>query len=81
MERIDNDGNYEPENVKWATTMEQGANKRNNRIIEFNGERMHLAEAARRYQISEAAIRVRVDKFGWSIERALTEPTRPGRRK
>lgn len=47
LERIDNDGNYEPQNVKWATDMEQGANKRNNVFVWVKGERKHVAEAVR----------------------------------
>jgi hypothetical protein len=38
LERIDNNGNYEPENVKWATREEQGVNRRTNRMITYQGE-------------------------------------------
>src|SRR5882762_5920001 len=39
LERDENDGPYSKENCRWATLSEQGRNKRNNRIIEFAGEK------------------------------------------
>lgn len=53
LDRIDNNGNYEPGNVKWSTRLEQQNNMRSNVFVEYLGQRMTLAQAAR------AAIRVR----------------------
>jgi hypothetical protein len=46
VERIDNDGDYEPGNVKWATRREQAFNRRTNRHIDYNGEVRTLTEWA-----------------------------------
>jgi hypothetical protein len=46
LDRIDNDGPYEPDNCRWATRSENGRNKRTNRIVTYQGRDMSLTEAA-----------------------------------
>lgn len=48
IDRIDNNGNYSPENCRWVSRTIQGNNKRNNVIVEYNGESMTLAEYCRK---------------------------------
>ena len=44
LDRIDVNGNYCPENCRWATMFEQDKNRRNSILIEWNGEIHNITE-------------------------------------
>lgn len=69
LDRIDVNGNYEPSNCKWATRKEQGRNKTNNFLIEFNGEILTLSEVAERTGKSRHVIKYKI-KNNKSIKEA-----------
>ena len=75
IERKDNNGNYEPGNCKWADVVAQNNNKRNNRMIAYQGKKMNLSQWAGVLQIKYKTLHGRL-ACGWSVERALETPTR-----
>lgn len=73
LDRIDNDKGYSKDNCKWSTYRDQLNNRRNNRMLEFRGEVKTFGEWAVVTGIGWHTIRSRIDRYGWSVERALTE--------
>jgi hypothetical protein len=74
LERIDNDGDYCPENCKWATWEEQANNKRSSTLITFEGKTKTLSQWSKETGISSATLSQR-KKRGWDERKILTTPT------
>jgi hypothetical protein len=74
IDRIDNSKGYSPDNCRWITNKANCNNTQKNNNITFDGKTHTLSEWAEIIGISKSTLSARLNSYGWSVKRALTEP-------
>lgn len=75
IDRINVNGNYEPNNCRWTDKITQANNTRRNHYIEYNKQVKTLSQWAKELNVSTGLIKGRLKK-GWTIEQVFTTPKR-----
>lgn len=74
IDRIDNNGNYEPSNCRWTDNATQQNNKATNVKITIKGKTKTLKQWSEHAGLTYMAVFLRYKRLGWTIERSLSEP-------
>lgn len=78
LDRIDSNGNYSPNNCRWAIRTTQDNNRRTSRFLTWNGKTQTVAQWGKEVGLSRTTILNRLD-WGWPVEDALSWPSEHGR--
>ena len=74
LDRIDNSAGYVPGNLRWATRSQQGRNTRANHLLTFQSQTKSAMEWAEALGLRYTTLLGRLNRHGWSVEKALTTP-------
>lgn len=80
IERLNVNGNYEPNNCTWIPMSDQSKNRRVNRVYSYNGKEKNISEWAKELGINRYTLSGRIDKLGYSFEEAIRKDKNSNKR-
>lgn len=80
IDRIDNNGDYCPENCRWVSKQANHMNRRITYMVEWDGKQIALLDLCNNLLLPYHTIWQRLERMHWTLDKAISTPVRPCKR-